>query len=80
MRGIPQDIIYHRHAIDVKMKPVVQKHKRFREDKRQTIFQEVAKLEGVGHVREIQYPEWLEKVVMVKRTMVSRGFVLNSLT
>ena len=37
------------------------------DDRRQVIKEETQKLLSVGHIREIQYPEWLENVVLVKK-------------
>ena len=41
--------------------------KKFNEDKRLIIREKTQKLLDVGHVREIQYPEWLANVVLVKK-------------
>ena len=39
----------------------------FNEKRRLVIGQETQKLLSVGHIREIQYPEWLANVVLVKK-------------
>ncbi|XP_020230413.1 uncharacterized protein LOC109811165 [Cajanus cajan] len=55
-------------AINPRVKPVVQKRRKFGEDKRKAIRQEVEKLLSASHIREIQYPTWLANVVMVKKS------------
>ena len=53
--------------MDEKVKPVVQRQKKFNEEKCLVIREETQKLFVVGHIREIQYPEWLANVVLVKK-------------
>jgi len=53
--------------MDEKVKPVVQRRRKFNEEKCPAIREETQKLLVVGHKREIQYPEWLANVVMVKK-------------
>jgi len=40
---------------------------KFNEENNLDIKNETLKLIEVGHVREVQYPEWLTNVVMVKK-------------
>ena len=44
-----------------------QRRRKFNEEKHQVIQEETEKLLKVGHIREIQYPEWLANVVLVKK-------------
>ena len=53
--------------MDEKVKLVVQRRRKFNEDKCLVIREETQKLLDVGHVREIQHPEWLANVVLVKK-------------
>nr|KYP69397.1 Retrovirus-related Pol polyprotein from transposon 17.6 [Cajanus cajan] len=68
MPGIDPDFLCHRLAIDPRAKPVTQKRRKFGDDKKQAIRQEVDKLLSASHIREIQYPGWLANVVMVKKS------------
>ncbi|RDX66368.1 hypothetical protein CR513_54872, partial [Mucuna pruriens] len=47
--------------------PVAQKKRKQGEEKRRAIKEEVEKLLAANFVREVQYPTWLENVVMVKK-------------
>jgi len=50
-----------------KVKLVVQRRRKFHEERRLIIREETSKLLNVGNIREIQYPEWLENVVLVQK-------------
>nr|KYP47343.1 Retrotransposable element Tf2 [Cajanus cajan] len=68
MPGVDPDFMCHRLAIDPSAKPVIQKRRKFGEEKRKAIAKETNKLLMAGHVREIQYPTWLANVVMVRKS------------
>nr|KYP76256.1 Retrovirus-related Pol polyprotein from transposon 17.6 [Cajanus cajan] len=68
MPGVDPDFMCHRLAIDPGAKPVIQKRRKFGEEKRKAIVKETNKLLMAGHVREIQYPTWLANVVMVRKS------------
>ena len=65
MPEIDPDFLCHRLTMDEKVRPVVQKKRKFNEERRLIIREETRKLLNVGHKREIQYPEWLANVVLV---------------
>jgi len=67
MPGIDPDFLCHRLTMDEKVKHVVQKRRKFNEEKRLVIREETRKLVAAGHFREIQYPGWLANVVLVKK-------------
>jgi len=67
MPGIDLDFLCHQLTMDEKVKPTVQRRRKFTEEKRLTIREETQKIFVVGHIREIQYPKWLANVVMVKK-------------
>ena len=67
MPGIDPDFLCHRLTMDENVKPVVQRRRKFNEEKRLVIQEETRKLFTVGHIREIQYVERLETVVLVKK-------------
>nr|KYP34074.1 Transposon Ty3-G Gag-Pol polyprotein [Cajanus cajan] len=68
MPGIDPDFLHHRLMVDPNAKPVIQKRRKFGEDKRKAIAEETKKLLVAGHIREIQYPTWLANVIMVRKS------------
>jgi len=66
MPGIDPDFLCHRLAMDPQVKPIRQRRRKFNEEKRQAIRDETQKLLAASHIREIQYPEWLANVILVK--------------
>jgi len=68
MPDIDPYFLCHHLTIDVGMKPVMQGRQKFNEEKRLTIKEETRKLVEASHIREVQYPEWLANVVMVKNS------------
>jgi len=68
MPGIDPDFLCHRLAMDPQVMSIRQRRRKFNEEKRQAIRDETQKLLAVGHIREIQYPEWLANVVLVKKS------------
>jgi len=67
MPGIDPDFLCHRLTMDPKVRHVRQRQRKLNEERRQVIREEMRKLLSVGHIREIQYPEWLANVVLVKK-------------
>jgi len=53
--------------MDPQVRLVRQRRRKFSEERRLVIRQETKKLLDVGHIREIQYPEWMTNVVLVKK-------------
>jgi len=68
MPGIDPDFLCHRLAMDPQVRPICQRRRKFNEEKRQAIKDETHKLLAAGHIREIQYPEWLANVVLVRKS------------
>ncbi|XP_068486802.1 uncharacterized protein [Phaseolus vulgaris] len=68
MPGIDPDLLSHRLAMDPQVKPVRQRRRKFNEERRQAIREETQKLLAAGHIKEVQYPEWLANVVLVKKS------------
>ena len=66
MPGIDPDFLCHRLTMDPKVRPVRQRRIKFNEERRLVVQKEMKKLLNAGHIREIQYPEWLANVVLVK--------------
>ena len=67
MSRIDPNFLCHRLTMDKKVRPVIQRRRKFNEEKRLTMREETQNLLVGGHIREIKYPEWLENVVMVKK-------------
>ena len=68
MPEIDPDFLCHHLAMDPQVRPVRQRRRKFNEEKRQAIRDETQKLLAAGHIREVQYPEWLANVVLVKKS------------
>ena len=54
--------------MDPQVRPIRQRRRKFNEENRQAIKDETQKLLAAGHIKEIQYPEWLANVVPVKKS------------
>jgi len=54
-------------GIDPEVRPVRQRRRKFNKERRLIVQEQTKKLLNVGHIREIQYPEWLANVVLVKK-------------
>jgi len=67
MPGIDPDFLCHHLTMDPKVRPMRQRRRMFNEERRLVVQEETKKLLSVGHIREIQYPEWLANVVLVKK-------------
>ena len=67
MRGIDPTIITHRLNVSPYFKPVKQKRRSFASERQKEINEEVNKLLQAGAIREVEYPEWLANVVLVKK-------------
>ena len=68
MPEIEPDFLCHRLAMDPHVRPMRQRRRKFNEERRQTIRDKTQKLFAAGHIREVQYPEWLANVVLVKKS------------
>ena len=67
MGGIDPTVITHRLNTSPSFKPVKQKRRSFAPERQKAINEEVDKLLQVGAIREVEYPEWLANVVLVKK-------------
>ena len=67
MGGIDPVVITHRLNTSPSFKPVKQKGRSFAPEREKTINEEVDKLLQAGAIREVEYPEWLANVVLVKK-------------
>ena len=67
MGGIDPAIITHRLTVSPSFKSVKQKRRSFAPERQKAINEEVGKLLQAGAIREVEYPEWLANVVLVKK-------------
>ena len=67
MGGIDPTIITHKLNTNPSFKPVKQRHRSFAPERQKAINEEVGKLLQAGAIREVEYPEWLANVVLVKK-------------
>ena len=65
--GIDPTVITHRMNVSPSFKPIKQKRRSFAPERQKAINEEVNKLLQTGAIREIEYPEWLANVVLVKK-------------
>ena len=67
MGGIDLAVITHKLNVSPSFKPVKQKRRSFALERQKTINEEVSKLLQARDIREINYPDWLANVVLVKK-------------
>ena len=67
MGGIDPVIITHKLNTNPSFKPVKKKRSSFAPERQKAINEEVDKLLQAGAIREVEYPEWLANVVLVKK-------------
>jgi len=67
MPGIDPNFLCHHLTMDAKVRPVRKRRRKFNEERCLVVKEETQKLLSAGHIREIQYPEWLANVVLVKK-------------
>ena len=67
MGEVDPTVITHRLNINPSFKPVKQKRRSFAPKRQKVINEEVGKLLQAKAIREVEYPEWLANVVLVKK-------------
>jgi hypothetical protein len=67
MPSIPREVTEHSLDIRAGSKPVKQRLRRFDEEKRRAIGEEIHKLLAAGFIKEVFHPEWLANPVLVKK-------------
>ena len=68
MPRISLEMIVHILNVDLDMKPVKQKRRKFAPERVKAVAEEVEKLLRVQFIREVYYPDWLANVVLVKKS------------
>ena len=67
MGGIDPTVITHRLNVSPSFKRVRQKRKSFIPERQKAINEEVGKLLQANAIRDVEYPEWLANVVLIKK-------------
>jgi hypothetical protein len=67
MPGIPRDVAEHSLDIRAGARPVKQPLRRFDEEKRRAIGEEIHKLMAAGFIKEVFHPEWLANPVLLRK-------------
>jgi hypothetical protein len=65
--GVNRDVIEHSLNVDPSFRPRKQRLRKMSEDKAEGARNKVKRLLSAGVIREVKYPEWLAKTVMVKK-------------
>jgi hypothetical protein len=65
MPGVPRELAEHSLNVRSDAKPVKQPLRRFAEEKRKAIGEEIARLLAAGFIMEVFYPDWLTNPVLV---------------
>jgi hypothetical protein len=68
MPGIDPSVIVHRLNVDPGFRPIRHKRRTFAPERNQAVAEEVSKLLAARFIREVDYPEWLANVVLVKKS------------
>lgn len=64
---IDTNVISHYLTVDNKNKPVIQKRHMFNPKRSEAIKEEIEKLLASRSIREVKYPKWVAKMVLVKK-------------
>ena len=67
MGGIDPAVITHKMNVSPSFKLVKQNRRSFTLERQKAINEEVDKLLQANAIREVEYPEWLAKVVLIKK-------------
>ena len=65
--GVLKELAEHHLHVDPKATPVKQPLRRFSDEKRKIVGDEVAKLLAAGFIMEVLYPDWLANPVLVEK-------------
>ncbi|XP_028115676.1 uncharacterized protein LOC114313495 [Camellia sinensis] len=65
--GLDPEFACHKLNINPSARPIVQKSRRFSVEHTEGVIVEVEKLLASGAIREVQYPQWLSNIVVVKK-------------
>ena len=78
MPDILREVVEHALKIRPGSKPVKQHLRRFDEEKRRAIDEEIAKLLTAGFIKEVYHPEWLANPILVQKRVGNRECELTT--
>ena len=67
MPGIPREVVEHALRLIPGSKPAKQCLRRFDDERRRAICEEITKLLAVGFIREVFHSDWLANPVLVRK-------------
>jgi len=67
MPGVPREVIEHCLNVKEGAKPIKQHLRRFAQDRKEAIRDELTKLTAANFIREVYHPDWLANPVLVKK-------------
>nr|AAT01348.1 putative polyprotein [Oryza sativa Japonica Group]AAT85163.1 putative polyprotein [Oryza sativa Japonica Group] len=67
MPGIPREVIEHSLHVKEDAKPIKQRLRRFAQDRKDAIKEELTKLLAAGFIKEVLHPDWLANPVLVRK-------------
>ena len=67
LTGVPKELCEHSLHVRHGAKPVKQPLRRFSDEKRKTIWDEIFRLRTSGFIKEVLYPDWLANPVLVEK-------------
>nr|CAE01788.1 OSJNBa0039K24.7 [Oryza sativa Japonica Group] len=67
MPGIPREVIEHSLYVKEDAKPIKQRLRRFAQDRKDAIKEELTKLLAAGFIKEVLHPDWLANPVLVRK-------------
>ena len=80
MPRIDPQVMSHRLNVDPDFHPVKQKRRGMAPERQEAVREEVGKLLRARSVREVQYPDWLANIVLVKKNNNKWRLYVDSLT
>ena len=71
MPGVPREFAEHSLNVFHDVKPVKQTLRRFADDRRQAIGEEITRLLAAGFIKEVFHSDWLANPVLVRKKNVT---------
>lgn len=77
MPGIPREVIEHSLHVKEDAKPIKQRLRRFAQDRKDAIKEELTKLLAAGFIKEVLHPDWLANPVLVRKKTGQRRMCVD---